>query len=154
MNPVHLPRSAGIILGGTFVALGGLILLVGVVWLTRAALFAHRAVRVTGQIVDNAEVRGAGTGVIYYPVYVFTDAAGVRYTQRAVIGSSRAEFSPAQSVAVLYDPKSPKDSKIEPLGSVWAGPLFAVGFGVLATGCACIFLLAFLRVPRHARSPG
>ena len=140
---IHVPKSAGVILGGTFAILGGLIFIVGLVWLVRTGLFVSRAHRVPGHIVETEQIRDADGATVFLPVYTFTDAQGVIHTQRSSSGVSEHAYTPGQGITVFYDDKKPKDSRFGPLWSIWIGPLIITVFGVLAAGSTCIFLLAF-----------
>ena len=141
---IHVPKSAGVILGGTFALLGGLVFVVGVVWLARTALFVSRAHQVPGRIVETEQIRDADDGgSVYLPVYTFTDAKGVVHTQRSSSGGAEHAYAPGQRITVFYDDKKPKDSRIGSLWSIWIGPLCVTAFGVFAAGLTAIFLLAF-----------
>ncbi len=77
---------------------------------------------------------------MYQPVFTFTDSGGISHTQRSSSGSSEFSFEIGERVTVLYDPDTPRHSKIESFETVWLGPVVVTSFGLLVGGFACFWL--------------
>ncbi len=137
-------KSVGRLGGTVFVIIGSLVAVAGMVWLVRTAAFVSRAAKAPGLVIamDRSDGR---RGSVYHPVFTFTDFGGVAHTQRSSIGSSHSSVEAGERVTVLYDSAAPKQSQIQTFQTVWLGPLFVTGFGLLFGGFACFWLFVWSR---------
>lgn len=141
-------ESLGRLVGTVFIAVGSLFAIAGSIWLIRTAAFVSRAAKAPGQVIAMERSEGSKGGSVYHPVFTFTDSAGIVHTQRSSFGSSDYSFEAGEHVTILYDSTAPKHSQIESFQSVWLGPLFITGFGLLFGGFACFWLFLWTRAAR------
>jgi hypothetical protein len=138
---VNLDRGMARLVGGLFIFLGGLIAIAGMFWLARTRSFVMGAVKTPGVVIAMERRESSEGGATFTPVFTFTDGVGLVHTQRSSFGSSTFSFEPGEKVTVLYDPATPKRSNIDSFQTVWLGPLFIAGFGLLFGGFACVWLM-------------
>ncbi len=141
-------ESLGRLMGSVFIGVGSLIALAGLIWLIRTIVFVSGAAEAPGQITAMERSSGSKGRSMYHPVFAFKDAAGIVHTQRSSIGSSSFSFEVGENVTILYDSTAPKHSKIKSFESLWLGPLFMSGFGLLFGGFASFWLFMWIRGSR------
>jgi len=122
--------------------MGGLIVVVGLIWLVKTAGFVMHAAKAPGTVIAMERNTSSKGGSTYTPIFIFPDASGVVHTQRASFGSSSYTFEPGEKVTVLYDVSAPKRSEIDSFQTVWLGPLIFTGFGLVFGGFAGFWLLS------------
>jgi hypothetical protein len=145
MNNNKVRLSLARVVGGGFILFGSLITIVGLIWLVRTGMFSSRAVRAPGLVVEMERSTTSKGSSTFHPIFTFTDNAGMVHTQRTSFGSSSYSFEVGEKVTVLYDPVTPKNSKIDSFQTVWLGPLVITGFGLLFGGFACFWLFMATR---------
>ncbi len=148
MARFNTKESLGRLVGIAFIVIGSLFAIAGLIWLVRTAAFVSQAAKAPGQVIAMERSEGSEGGSVYYPVFTFTDSGGIVHTQRSSFGSSDYSFEAGERVTVLYDTTTPKHSKIESFKTVWLGPVFVTGFGLLFGGFACFWLFMWTRVAR------
>jgi len=144
--------SLGRLVGGLFIVIGSLMAIAGLIWLVNTAVFVRRAAKAPGLVIAMDRSEGSEGGSVYHPVFTFADAGGIIHTQRSSFGSSDFSFEVGQHVAVLYDPVTPKHSKIESFQTVWFGPLMITVMGILGGAFACFWLFLWIRGTRLKNS--
>jgi hypothetical protein len=142
------------LVGGSFIFVGGLITIAGLIWLTRTGWFTLHASKAPGLVIamerhdSNDPETGLPLRPTFHPVFTFTDSAGTVHTQCASVGSSSYTFEPGEKVTILYDPSTPENSMIDSFQAMWVAPLWITGFGLLFGGFACSWIF---RATRHIR---
>ena len=89
--------------------------ILGILWwrIAPIVLFRRRAIETRGKITNwmSAKVKGV---TVYKPIIAFNTEKGMRFT---FVSEDRCEGKPMYAigteVTVLYDPKDPKNNKIE-----------------------------------------
>lgn len=110
-------------------AIGGAIVLTAVVWAVLSMRGLDGTARADGTVLFAS--RGDGRVVEFV-------VDGKRYTTRTTTQSVLHTYSTGARVPVAYDPADPADAQVADLHSIYAGPLFAGGFGVLITAAAIV----------------
>ena len=87
----------------------------------------------------------SSTRTMFYPVFTFTDASGNVHTQLSSVGSGSSRYHVGDKVAVMYDPASPVDSKINSFTESALSPVSVTGFGMLMGCIACFEAAPFHR---------
>jgi hypothetical protein len=148
MARFNTKESLGRLVGTVFIVVGSFVAVAGLIWLFRTMAFVSRATKAPGQVIAMERSEGSKGGSVFHPVFTFTDSAGIIHTQRSSFGSSDYSFEAGERVTVLYDSTTPKHSKIESFQTVWFGPVFITGFGLLFGGFACFWLFMWTRAAR------
>jgi Protein of unknown function (DUF3592) len=148
MLELNAKESFGRLIGTAFIVIGSLVAIAGLIWLVRTVVFVSGATKASGQVIAMERSEGSKGGSAYHPVFTFADSAGIVHTQRSSFGSSDYSFEAGERVTVLYDSTTPKRSKIESFQTVWLGPVFVTGFGLLFGGFACFWLFMWTRAAR------
>lgn len=151
LKPFHEPignRAIGRLIGRLFIVVGSLTAIAGVIWLIVTAVFVSRAAKAPGQVIAMERSQGSESGSVYRPVFTFTDSGGIIHTQVSSFGSSDFSFAVGEPVTVLYDPITPKHSKINSFQTIWFGPLFTTGMGIVSGSFACFWLYLWNRATR------
>jgi hypothetical protein len=107
----------------------------------KTELFLATAARAPGVVVDMA-TNSSSDGDTYAPVVEF-EYEGSRYRFKDSISSNPPAYRRGQAVDVLYDPRHPRDARID--RGMWnkAVPLLVGGFGAL------LFLLGLWSIRRR-----
>jgi hypothetical protein len=136
--------------GGCFVMLfvGFCMFAGGVVSAIQTELFLRSSASVTGTVVSLRSKVDDGDSS-YAPVFSFTAGDGRSYTVASHNFSSPPDFSPGQSVAILYMKDRPEDARIDTFYQVWGMAevlaIIAAAFVAMGTG----FLLYRIRKDRR-----
>ncbi|RJQ43310.1 MAG: DUF3592 domain-containing protein [Gaiellales bacterium] len=134
-----------ITIGGLVLVLPGLVLFAIGLWqFFDAREFVKNGVTTEGRVMKNA-TRSSDTGVVFSPVFEFSDEAGNRYLKESDTASYPAKYQPGDSVEVIYQPDNPIDARIASSFSVWgnAGILLAIGSLFLFSGIASSLVLRY-----------
>lgn len=135
--------------------LGGVFLLVGIVFLGLAAKgfrearrFVRGAVRAEAKVIRLAQERNEDQTLFgpeerrwfYYPVFSFIDSAGREHTVRSSAGQSPPGCAVGDTVSILYPPEAPEQARLDRAFSLWGWPWGAAVFGVFwcAAGLAVL----------------
>lgn len=143
-------------MGGLVLVLPGLVLLgLGLWQYLEARSFVNNSLSTEGRVVKNA-TRSSDTGVIFSPVFEFSDVNGNRYLKESDTATYPAKYQPGETVEVLYQPDNPIDARIASNFSVWgiAGILLLLGSLFLVFGIAgslSLWLLVRFLVNRHSQ---
>lgn len=121
-------ESFGRLIFTSFIVMGMIVAVGGAIWLFRTAAFMRNAARAPGHVIAMDRRAGAEG---YHAVFTFTDSSGGVHTQRSSFYSSKFAFEPGEQVIVLYNPKTPKHSEIDSFKTLWFGPVFVTGFGMM-----------------------
>jgi hypothetical protein len=120
------------------VALGALLLLLGLWLLLRRWLFSRRAKAVPGTVIACRELdtrTGDGT---FVPTVRYMGAHGQPVEYTPSVATNYARYAVGETVSVLVDPRDPGNVRIGRAGSfrVWVGPvvMIVVGLGFAAIG--------------------
>ena len=143
MIELNTKESRGRLIGTAFVVIGSVVAIAGLIWLVRTAAFVSRAAKAPGQVIAMEQRNGGENGSVSYSVFAFTDSVGIVHTQRSSGG-----LSVGGRVTVLYDLAAPKHSEIESFQTLWFGPVFFTGFGLIFGGFACLWLFMWTRAAR------
>jgi hypothetical protein len=119
--------------------LGSVLLVIGLVWVSRTADFVRRAARVPGTILRIELVKSKST-TGHFPVFTFTDPAGTVRTHRSATGFGLSSHRPGQKVMVLCDPAAPENARIESGLGMWFEPVGLTAFSVVMVGIGAIRL--------------
>ena len=97
----------------------------------RTAQFLARASKTSGEVIAMHASSGGKGGVMYRPIFTFTNGAGTVQTQRSSMNFAEDSFQPPQSVTVLYNPSNPEDARIDSLRTLWLTPFYFTVWGAL-----------------------
>lgn len=111
-------------------AIGCAAIVGGLIWMMRTAYFLKEALKTPGQVIAMPRT-GGWRDTRYYPIFVFTNDAGVVLTQRSRINFEPEVFKPPQSVTVIYEPSKPDEARIETFRGLWLMPVLMIGWGLL-----------------------
>ena len=89
--------------------------------------FAHSGVRTTATIIENVPSFEPGGGIHYYPRFRFRDTSGALIQILSPQGSDDPEFTPGDTVPVIYPPGNPQAAIIV---SIWRTYHVAILLGV------------------------
>lgn len=117
----------------------GSLIILGMVFAFRTALFLQTAQPTAGTIIELIERKSDDGNTLFAPVYTFVDTSGE--TNRVI--SSSASYPPiglvGDNIPVLFDPKNPSRSEIDRFFNLW-------GFAAISGGLGTFYLLVFLIV--------
>ena len=137
----------------SFIVIGLLITLGGLVWLGKTASFVHRAEKVPA-VVLRTEIHQTKHNVAEYPVFRFTEPSGLVRTQRSSAGVGFWKTRPGAQVVILYDPAAPEKAEINSFVDLWLGPLAMIPAGLIFAGAAFSpRLRQFITSGRKQRGP-
>lgn len=85
------------------------------------------------------------SGYLYYPVVQFTSSSGRAVEFRGSAGTRPPMYRKGERVAVLYDPETPDDARIDSLSDLWLGSLITGTIGFAFTGIGAGFLIVRAR---------
>jgi hypothetical protein len=145
------PKIARVV-GFLFMAAGGLMAVLGILWGAHTFWFISHAAKAPGVVIAMDESHDSDHGTMYRPRYTFSDASGIVHTQLCSLSSSDFSFEVGEKVTILYDATSPKHSNIDSFKTVWFGPVFLTGFGFLSGGFASVFVYVWQRVSQTQRN--
>jgi len=136
-----------VIVGLVLIVPGLLFLGLGLWQYFEARSFVENSVTTDGKVMRMDTLSG-NDGVMFAPVFEYTDENGNRYLKASDTGNYPAKYRVGVTVKVLYQPDDPIDSKIDSDFSVWGiatillivGGLF-VFFGLVGS----ILLLLLVR---------
>lgn len=103
---------------------------------TRRALSV--GVRADGEVTDLYENRDSDGDITYRPRVRFRTREGDSVEFTSSVGSHPAAFGVGETVAVIYNPASPDDARIDSFFQLWFAPLLLGGMGVVFTGFGCL----------------
>jgi hypothetical protein len=138
----HLPSAQDIDtsigrVGWGFIVVGIIVAGIGLIWMTKTALFIRGAVKVPGEIVTVTsrvtQVAGRDdpfAGTTHKPTVAFTDLKGVRHEVVSSRLSGRDTFSTGDGVQVFYDPADPQQMFIDNRRTLWFAPGIITGMGL------------------------
>jgi len=147
MIELNTKESRGRLIGTAFIVIGSVVVISGLIWLIRTAAFVSRAAKAPGQVIALEHRGGGKNGSVSYSVFTFSDSSGIVHTQRSSGG-----VSVGGRVTVLYDSAAPQHSEIESFQTLWFGPIFFTGFGLIFGGFACLWLFMWTRAA-HLQKP-
>jgi hypothetical protein len=113
--------------------IGSVLFVIGAVWVGRTAEFIRRAERVPGVIVRVELVKSKNT-TGHFPVFAFTNSAGIAHTVRSTTGFGVSFRGPGQKVMVLCDPAAPENARIESAMGIWFEPVGLTAFSLAMAG--------------------
>lgn len=100
-------------------------------WLLCSFLFTHSSARANGKVVQLVEHHFThDTEVVYCPVFVFKDAAGLDHAIHSSAGSNPPRFPVGTSVSVLYQLRDPSNAHIEDRFILWIAPVILMAISV------------------------
>ena len=99
---------------GLFIAIAGM-------WLMVSCFISIANVRGTGTVVRLVQ-QGHGNDVIYCPVAIFHDSAGIAHTISSSAGSNPPRFPVGSTVTILYKAQNPDGGMIEDRFMLWIAP--------------------------------
>jgi hypothetical protein len=103
---------------------------VAIVFAILTAAFIHDAVETNGRIVDLVPATDEDNhSASYAPIFSFTASDGQTYTVTSYTSSNPPEFSPGESVRVLYDPRNPSHAHLKSTAQLWLVPLICAPLG-------------------------
>ena len=111
-------------------AIGCAAVAAGLIWIVRTANFLKHALKTPGQVIAMPR-SGSGRATAYYPIFVFTNDAGMVLTQRSRIKFEPEFFKPPQSITAIYEPSKPDEARIETFRGLWLMPVLLIGWGLL-----------------------
>lgn len=131
-------------LGGLFIFLGSVLLIVSAVVFVHSLHFVHAAAKTHGTVIRmerREDEHGAGT---YAPVFTFHDGQQTEHTVYSSMSSYPPSYQVGEQVGVLYDPHNPNNAEINSFFSKWGLSLIAGALSVscLLTGFVVWFLPA------------
>ena len=130
---------------GTVFGLVGLALLTVALFLVRSEIaFRSGAVRAAGKVVKLQPSRGR-RGLVYTPVFSFTDEDGHAHQGTGRVASSPPAYERGEAVTVLYAPGHPESARLESFMETWFLPLILGGIGVIFASIGAGFLIALVR---------
>lgn len=118
--------------------LSTVMLLSGICWFLYVKSFAAAAERAEGTVLRNREVSDHKGRTTYAPEVSFKDKAGRSHIFASDTSSRPADFSEGEAVTVLYDPKHPKEARIDSIRQLYLWPLGLT----IAGGIVSLLLLA------------
>ena len=123
---------------------GGLITLIGLLWLGGTVRFVWRAHRTMGMITEMTKHAGRTRATpededvmhhesepYYRPIIRFYDKSGNLRDVMESVGTSWKQWEVNQAVPILYAPENPGNACIDSFVTVWMSPLITVGMGAL-----------------------
>lgn len=128
----------------TIMLMGGMIFLIGLIWLGVTVKFVRHANRTMGMITEitkhagmthtttrNGVVTHRESQPVYRPIIRFYDREGNLRDVMESVGTSWKQWEANQAVPILYAPEDPSNACIDSFVSVWMFPLVTVGMGAL-----------------------
>jgi hypothetical protein len=112
----------------SLIGLAALLFTVTLLWLLCSLLLTYSFARSNGRVVQLVERHD--TEVVYCPVFVFRDAAGLDHTIHSSAGSNPPRFPVGSSVSVLYQPRDPSNAHIEDRFIFWIAPVILMAISV------------------------
>lgn len=134
--------------GWGFIAVGALLVIVGIFLLARSAVVSMQYSKTSGQVLSIERSESVQGGTVFHPVFKFTDVGGIVHTQRASFGSSFLAMEPGDRVSVLFEASKPERARINSFQSLWFGPLALIGFGLVFSGFAYLWLFLLRSIAR------
>jgi hypothetical protein len=135
------PRAAGVVLGMIGIA-GFAVLMLTAALTAQTVSFLRHSARANGVVQKLARVvRKSSRGtpqVSYAPVFSFVTADGRTMTVTSRMSSSPPEFRAGDAVPVRYDPRNPKNARIDTFWQMWGAETITGGLGAVA----CLVTLA------------
>ena len=95
-------------------------------------------VRADGEVIDLYESRDSDGDYTYRPHVRFTTREGEVLEFTSTMGSNPAAFDVGEPVAVIYDPASPRDARIDSFFQLWFAPLLLGFMGIVFTAVGCL----------------
>jgi len=143
-------------LGGLFLIVGIIMLLVSAVAYVHEVSFAKSALITNGTVIDvvdtlddngvpltNAATNNMGADSSYHPVVQF-EVGGKKYVFTSNTGSNPPSYSQGDAVQVVYNPENPADARIHSWFSQWGFVVIALLIGVVFSLIGC-FMLRFCK---------
>jgi len=110
--------------------------------------FVKNAIRTEGRIVEARIVSTRDGKTSYKSIFVFTDKNNKEHWIVPSIRISSLAHEAGDTVSVLYNPKKPKEAKIESLMYLWGA---SVACGVSGVGSLVVGLVLLLVVPKFVK---
>ena len=105
----------------------------GICWLLYVKSFAATAERAEGKVTRNREGSDHKNRTTYTPEFEFKDKSGRTHIVVSDTSSRPADFSPGETVTVLYDPKQPQGARIDSVRQLYLWPLgMTIAGGILS----------------------
>jgi hypothetical protein len=119
--------------------------------------YLQSATRARGTIVGMEGRSGRGTGMVYYPVFTFTDLKG----QAREIDLSFGEYTPSRhynvgdTVTVIYQPGQPESAKLYNFFDFWGSAAVLGGCGSvgLVVGVGMLVGALIIQRTKHESTP-
>ncbi|HEX8915788.1 MAG TPA: DUF3592 domain-containing protein [Humisphaera sp.] len=131
--------------GAVFVTIGGF------AWRSSAKLAKDGLVAdaVVTQVdeVHRPATRDREAGVLYYPHFRFTDAAGQTHDVASSTGQYPAAYAKGDRLKVRYLPARPQEAEADTWTSLWLFPVVFVGVGSLVWLAAAVVVVVARRLP-------
>jgi hypothetical protein len=157
MMLVNLISKKSLVITGLVLVLPGLVFLgLGLWQYLEARSFVNNSVSTQGKVI-RMETLSSSDGVMFAPVFEFSDEEGLRYLKASDTGNYPAKYRAGETVEVLYLPDNPIDAKISSNFSVWGGAMILLIIGALflffgAVGSVIVLLLYRLMMNRFSQN--
>ncbi len=115
--------------------------------------FKSSAIKADGEVIDLLESSGSDGGVMYSPVFAFSDQNGERHEIHSSVASYPPSHSKGEKVIVYFPSGAPKKAKLDGFFSMWG--LAAIA-GICSVGnyvMGIVFLLIARSVRPKAATP-
>jgi uncharacterized protein (UPF0333 family) len=113
-----------------FLAVGVVLIAVGVPFFLKARQFNATALHASGKILQ-LERQATGKDVSFFPVFSFKDQAGAEHVIHSRVGSSHFNYDVGDTVEVLYPANDPEQAKLNSFFALWVWPILFGGVGLI-----------------------
>jgi len=119
--------------------------------------YMQSVARTHGTVTGVNERLGRGTGMVYYPVFTFTDSKGQAHEIDLSFGGSLPShhYNVGDTVTVLYPPGQPESAKLYGFFDFWgsAAVLAACGAVGLVVGVGMLVGALIIQRPKRESTP-
>ncbi len=131
-----------LLVGVIFIAIGAVMLGLGIFFFVRTRRFLRTAVDATGTIVELIESSGSEGGTVYQAMVEFQTADGQSIRWQESMASSPPVGQPGDTLRMKYDPANPRKARITKPTRLWFMPVLFGGLGVLFFGIGVVLAVA------------
>ncbi len=125
------------LVGGIFMSLGAIMLVIAVYFLISNYQFSERAIPVKGKVIDYDSYQSrdddGGSTTMYTPTFQY-EFQGKTYTHKSSTSSSSRSYEIDELVDVLVDPEEPNEVLIDSFWEKWFVSVLLSGMGITFTG--------------------
>jgi hypothetical protein len=131
-----------LLVGLLFLIIGLAVLISGIVGAVKQKRKSRRGVVATGTVINLVKkIFNPGSAGVYCPVVRFTTSTGERVEFESGFGTMPASHRVGQTIAVRYDPGTPRSAEVDSATANWFVPGCTIVMGFLFFAMGLVFVV-------------